>query len=662
MSALAGIFNFNNEPLREEQREQLLILWNSLEERGPDGGDVVVKGPVGMSYRAFHTNRESRLERQPFIGANGEVIVGDLRLDNRDELIPKLRGLLRRGPGEITDIELVMAAYQRWGELFPLHLVGEFALMLYDPNNPKVLLARDHIGARPLYYHCDKDRLICSSELGPLLDVAGIPLEVNDEFIAGYLMYDPEPELTAYKNIHSVKPFHVMTFSCDGRMNEKRYWDLSSIKPIRYKNDAEYEDEFNFHFGNAVRGPLRTDRPVFSDLSGGLDSSSIVCVAHQAIQQGEVQAPELTTVSLVSSGSPSSDQRKYIRYVEEHIGQSGHYIEEDHYPLLSTLSVENALPTLNPLLFCEAKHRRLSRLMRDAKARVLLCGVGGDEITCSYSDPAPELTDLLVSLRLGKLRKRLRAWSRRQKKPYLTVLWQSVILSLLPRSFRLRNQLRKVPLSLTFLKDRFVKQMSLNERVCVSSPFDCNLPSAKDQALGFWTAVRGIAAGYRTEVTYGKISYPFLARPLVEYMQAIPHTQMVQPGESRLLMRRSLKDVLPVKIVNRRGKGNPEEVIARAFVREWPRLRPMLTNGRVGLRGYVDESSLVSALECYRLGVSAPVGILIKLLTLEVWLRGLENREAGNFRSIGARQGPCEMSARRTHPKVLSNGQEADFA
>src|SRR5258705_7083236 len=169
MSELAGFFNFNNEPLRDEQREQLLILWNSLEERGPDGGDVVVKGPVGMCYRAFHTNRESRLERQPFIGANGEVLVGDLRLDKRDELISMLRGLLRRGPGEITDIELAMAAYQRWGEMFPLHLVGEFALMLYDPNNNKVLLARDHIGARPMYYHCDKDRLICSSELGPLL-------------------------------------------------------------------------------------------------------------------------------------------------------------------------------------------------------------------------------------------------------------------------------------------------------------------------------------------------------------------------------------------------------------------------------------------------------------------------------------------------------------
>jgi asparagine synthase (glutamine-hydrolysing) len=652
MSELAGIFNFNNVPLREEQREQLLILWNSLAERGPDGGDVVVKGPVGMCYRAFHTNRESRLERQPFIGANGEVLVGDLRLDNRDELIPKLRGLLRRGPGEITDIELGMAAYQRWGEIFPLHLVGEFALMLYDPNdpnNPKVLLARDHIGARPLYYHRDKDRLICSTELGPLLDVAGIPLEVNDEFIAGYLMYDPEPELTAYKNIHSVKPFHVMTFSCDGRMNEKRYWDLSSIKPVRYKNDADYEDEFNFHFSNAVRGPLRSDRPVFSDLSGGLDSSSIVCVAHEAIQQGEVQAPELITVSLVSSGSPSSDQRKYIRYVEEHIGYSGHYIEEDHYPLLSSISECGSAHLLNPLLFCEAKHSRINELMRDANACCLMSGVGGDEIACSYTNPAPELADLLVSFRLPHLHRRLKAWSQKEKKPYLALLFRGLLLPLLSTSFQARHQLRRVPLLPHFLHQEFVREFSLLERTLAQSPFDCGLPSAKDQVLGFWTAIRGIAAGYRRQVTDGNISYPFLARPLVEYVQAIPHEQLVQPGEGRLLMRRSLRNILPNKILKRKGKGNPEEVIARAFVREWPRLRPLFTNTLIGSRGYIEESSFVSAIEEYRAGKAIQVGVLLKLLSLEIWFRGLERQLALG----GQNRGSTRLRSRQDKPPQM---------
>jgi asparagine synthase (glutamine-hydrolysing) len=625
MSALGGIFNFNNEPLRKEQQEYLLKLWNSLEERGPDGGDAIVQGPIGMCYKAFHTNRESRTERQPFIGANKEALVGDLRLDNRDELICKLRGLLHKEAGETTDIELAMAAYQRWGEVFPLHLVGEFALMLYDPNNSKVLLARDHIGVRPLYYQFDRNRLICASELEPLLEIAGIPLEVNDDFVAGYLMYDPEPELTPCKNIYSVKPFHVTTFSRDGRMNEARYWDLSRIRPIRYKHELEYEDEFNFHFGNAVRSPLRTDRPAFADLSGGLDSSSIVCVAHQAIQQQEVQAPGLTTVSLVSSGSPTSDQRKYIRYVEEHIGQSGYYIDDNDYPLLSSFPPKVATSTLNPLLFSIPKHERINECMREVASRVLLCGSGGDEITCGYTNSAPELADQLVHLRLFRLHERTKAWSRQNKMPYLNLLWQAAVL-LLPPSLYVKYRARRIPSFPAFLNERFVKEHSLRERLVPSAPFLCDRHTAQDQAVGFWTASRSIAGGYRRHVTRANISYPFLAKPLVEYMQAIPHDVVSQPGQGRRLMRRALENVLPSKIVKRKGKGNPEEVLARAFIREWPQLLPFITNTRMCSRGYIDDNRFRSAVEKYMQGQGANVAVLLKLLALEVWLRGLEKK------------------------------------
>jgi asparagine synthetase B (glutamine-hydrolysing) len=651
MSALAGILNFNNEPLRDEQWEQLLILWNGLEERGPDGGEVIVKNAVGMCYRAFHTNRESRLERQPLIGINGEVLVGDLRIDNRDELIAKLRGLLRSRSGEITDIELIMAAYQRWGETFPLHLVGEFALVLYDLNSGTALLARDHIGARPLHYHYDKHRLIWSSELAPLLDVAAIPLQVNEEFIAGYLMYDPEPELTAYKNIHSVKPFHVVIFSCDGQLTEKVYWDLGRIKSIRYKHEREYDDEFNFHFSNAVRAPLRSDRPVFSDLSGGLDSSSIVCIAHQAIKHAEVQAPNLVTVSLVSSGSPTSDQRKYIRHVEERIGQTGHYIDENDYPLLSTISEDHNSHLLNPLLFCEAKHSRINELMRDSDARCLLSGVGGDEIACSYTDPTPELADLLVSIKLLRLHRRLKTWSQKEKKPYFNLVWKSLVLPLLTPSFQARHQLRRIPLLPPFFNPEFVAKFNLQERIFARSPFECRLPSARDQVLGFWTAIRGIAAGHRRQVTYGNISYPFLARPLVEYMQAIPHDQLVQPAEGRRLMRRALQGIVPDKILQRKGKGNPEEVILRAFVREWPRLRSLFKDPRISLLGYVDNKSFVSAVEEYRGGNPLSVGMLLKLLSLEMWFRGLD-KQANTYR-INQKSSGVAFSETKARQMVL---------
>lgn len=632
MSSIAGIYNFNRQPIRETQREQLATLWKALEANGPDGGDILFAGPVGMSYRAFHVNEESRLELQPLPGRHDTMIVGDLRLDNRAELIASLRGALLKEASETTDIELALAAYEKWGEQFLLHLIGEFALMLYDGGSQKVILARDHIGTRPLYYHYDKQQLTCSSELGPLLEVVQIPLEINNDFVAGYLMYHPEPGLTAYKNIHSVKPFHLLTFTAEGRPRETRYWDPARIKPIRFKADADYVEGFKFHFTNAVRGPLRTNRPVFSDLSGGLDSSSIVCMAHRLIQTGEVPAPELFTISLVSHRSPTSDQSDYIRHVEKQIRREGYHLDEDDCPLFSTLSVENALSSLNPLLYCEAKHRRIATLMEQAGARVLLCGSGGDEITCAQQDPSPELADLLVAFQFRALHQRIKAWSTRTKRPYAMLL-RDAIRPVLPAVIRTRRELRRPGIVPNFLLPKFARDFSLRDRHVARSPFVCDTPSGNDQALGFWTAIRGIAAGHRRDMTRGHISYPFLARPLVEYMQAIPHTQRVQVAKRRYVMRRALNDLLPAAILKRRDKGNPQETIARAFIHAWPRLKPQFEDPRIASYGYVDKELFLAAVENYRLGKSIHLAVFLKLLSLEFWLRRLESFQPGTAKA-----------------------------
>lgn len=625
MSTFAGTYNFNQRPIGDCQRESLTTLWR-LAERTQCDKAIVVEGPIGACYRSFPAADESRSGGQPMVGRNHEVVVGSLRLDNREELIRSLRSQLHGCEGQISDIALVLAAYERWGELFPLHLVGEFALALYDPNARKCFLTRDHIGARPLYYHYDNDKLIFGSDLELLLETAGISLVVNDDFVAGYLMYDPDPQLTAFRNVKSVTPFHTVTFDVNGRERESRYWDLAALKPVRHRTDAEYEEEFRFHFSNGVSGPLRTTGCAFSDLSGGLDSSSIVCMAQRLIESGQVQAQELITVSLVSSDSPTSDQTKYIRYVEEHIGRKGYHIDECDYSLFSTMSIEKASLGLNPLLFCEAKHRQISKLMDDANAGVILCGIGGDEITCGQQNATPELADLLVTLRFRTLHERLKAWSGGTKQPYLSLLSDTVG-TLLPHTLRARKELRTRGTVPDFLKPKFVKEFSLKNRHLARDPFGCGTPSEIDQATGFWTASRAVAAGYRGQLTRGYISYPFLARPLVEYMQAIPHTQRVRLGERRSLMRRALKDVLPAAIVKRRGKGNPQETVARSFAREWSRLKPFLKNSRLASYGYVDEPLFLSAIEQYRLGKSIHLAMLLKLLALEFWLRRLEGHQ-----------------------------------
>src|SRR5262245_41716462 len=235
MSAIGGVYNFDGEPVNENF---LLSMGSALAAHGPDGGDEVTRGEVGMVYRAFPTTRESRLETQPMISPRGHALCWDGRLDNRDELISILRDRIL---GDSTDAAIVLAAYEKWGADFPSHILGDFALSLWDSSSRMLLLARDHAGVRPLFYQRDGRRIVWSTDLSVLLDHAGAGLRINEEYIADFLTRRPEPSQTPYKNIYAVPPAHAMTVS--GRnVRISRFWILDPKHEIRYRTDVEYEE------------------------------------------------------------------------------------------------------------------------------------------------------------------------------------------------------------------------------------------------------------------------------------------------------------------------------------------------------------------------------------------------------------------------------------
>jgi len=622
MSSLGGIFNFDPQAIDERV---LTTLGDSLAVHAPDGGREVCSRSVGIAYRAFHTSRESQLEAQPFISRAKQIIAWDGRLDNRKELISELRYSVET---DCTDVALVMAAYLEWGIDFLSRLIGEFSLSLWDPRERRLLLARDPIGTRPLYYHLNNNRIIWSSELAPLARLADIPLKVDDEYIAGYLAYEPDPWLTPYKNIHALLPGRALCVE-DGHVRQFDFWKLNPSFRIRYKSDGEYEEHFRYLFRDAVSCRLRVDGPVWAELSGGLDSSSIVCMADDIITNGDVQATELKTVSQVFDESADSDERKFIRFVEEHRGRTGLHLREDDFRLLAPVTEDFAGGTLNPFLYTAAFHRALYQAMSQDGARVVLSGRGGDEMLSSSMDPSPELADLLFELRFWQLHRRLQIWSRTLKKPYLKVFWQSAAIPQLPPRIQVAVKRRGKFEMPQWFNAEFASRMGMRERVLLTKdPFNCRTPSSRDQAIGFVSVVRGIATGYRREIAGVEVSYPFTHLPLVEFLQAIPFDQRVRPGQTRSLMRRSLRTLLPQKIVTRKGKGRPGGAIARAFAREWPRLSDLFRDARICSRRYADPGGLQREIErmCHGSGIhSVP---LVKAIALEVWLRNLERDEA----------------------------------
>lgn len=630
MSAIGAILNFNNRPFDEDDLHDLAALWQALQKWGPDGGRIVTSDYFGVCYRAFNTNRESEFEQQPIVSEEGTILVADIRIDNRAELFGATRHLLAQPSlAQTTDADLAIAVSRLPGTEFPRDIVGEYAMVLYERRTNRLLLCRDHIGARPLYYYCDSNRLVVSSQLAPLLDVCGVSREIDEEYVAGCMSRGPTIGLTPYKHIHAVKPAHIIVATESGALAERRFWKLDVEKEIRLKRDEDYEEAFRYHVRNAVQAPLRTNRPVMIELSGGLDSSTIACVADESIRQRRVDSDHFDTVSYVYDESPTSDESKFIHCVEDHLGRTGIHVRDEDCSLFPARAEDLDIVSPNPILCSFGYHETLCQLMRENGARVLLTGVGGDQVLGSSYDPYPELADLLMLKQPIALHRHLQVWSQTLQKPYLSLLWHKTLGPVAPRRmqplFR-RAEMKRIP---SWFNAAFVAKMKLRENeIPPQDPFGFKLPSSRDKSISYLSVIKNVAPCHRREMTSLDSAHPFMHRPLIEFLQAIPFEQLLRPGENRSLMRRALRDLLPEKIVRRKTKGNPTEGLCRAVSREWKLLRSLLSNSRVCAYGFMDSEPLLDAIDRARNGLELYAGALLTTISLEFWLRALEQRPA----------------------------------
>lgn len=623
MSTLGGRYNFDGLPVDDQF---LISLGVSLSRRGPDGGSHAHAGSVGMAYRAFHTTKESRFERQPFVSGDGLILCWDGRLDNREELTD---ASFDQRFDCLTDSALVMCCYRKWGADFLPKLVGDFALSLWDESQRLLILARDAVGPRPLFYHANNSRIIWASELFALLDSLEFQPEPDDEFIAAYLTHSMEPWMTPFKGVLAVPSAHAV-IARDGNVKVHRYWGLDPNKEIRYSSDSEYEEHFRSLFREAVRVRLRADGPVWATVSGGLDSSSIVCMADEVFRLGEAAVSRLETVSYVYDEATSSDERTFIRCIEDSRRQPGHHLSEVNDPPLTSFPSADEIGYPEVLDWFFDRHKRLCKLMEADGARVLLTGHGGDEMMGSGVDPSGELGDHLVQFHLLSLHRSLKSWSKARKKPYLKLLWKDALAKQLPAWLRAGNRGEHAKQFPPWFNADFLTRMKLRDRFQrVCDPFGFRLPSQHDQATGFLSATELVSrAPYRSRGLI-EVSHPYLHRPLVEFLQAIPHEQIIRAWENRSLMRRSLRGLVPEKVIERRTKRYMVEPMLRAIRREWSRLEALLRNPRVQDYGYVNSDLLLTAMNRMRNGCEEYASGLLTVIPLEFWLRALEQRCSG---------------------------------
>ena len=280
MSAIAGVLSRRGAPRRPGEIDRMLSVMAS---RGPDGTYTWVNDAITLGHGALHATPESVNEVMPLVDrATGNVIVADVRLDNRDELIGALR-LDGVATAEIGDGRLLLDAYRKWGEDCVDHLLGDFAFAIWDERRRQLFLARDPFGAKPLTYHCSEHLMAFASDSRSVVGLEDVPSTIDRDRVFDFLVDVTEwidTSSTFFAEVRRLPPAHVLTITATGQ-RLRRYWHLLEPELLRLRCDEEYQEATREVLDLAVRCRMRGRADVGVVLSGGIDSSSIAATARR---------------------------------------------------------------------------------------------------------------------------------------------------------------------------------------------------------------------------------------------------------------------------------------------------------------------------------------------------------------------------------------------
>ena len=625
MSGIAGVYHFDG---REALSADIERMTTALAGRGPDGAGAWNRGAVGLGHRSLWTTPESVTERLPMADREESVVVtADARIDNRDELF-RVLGFGGRPSREVSDGELILAAYARWGERCPEHLLGDFAFAVWDRRRQTLFCARDHFGVKPFYYHRSPRVFAFASEIKALLCLPGVPRRLNEVRVADYLLPILEDmEITFYEGILRLPPAHTLTVSPEGA-EPRRFWSLDPSRELRLGSDEAYAEAFRELFTEAVRCRLRSAFSVGAMLSGGLDSSSIVCVARRLL--AEAGGARLHTISAIFEDAPECDERRFINAVVAQNGVRPHYLRGDAITPLTGIDRvlwDHDEPFWNLYMYM---HRGLLETAHHAGVRILLDGFGGDGVV-SYG--TLRLAELARAGRLKTLATEVMGLSRRLERPPWTIVRQQVVGALTPEPVRSawRWLLRRnEPLWARnrTLKVDFARRIGLAERV--EALLDGRSRSPRTARESHWRELTSGVNAFGFEV-FGAagaafpldLRYPFFDRRLAEFCLALPPEQKLASGYPRMIARRALAGVLPEEVRWRSGKADFSPNFMRGLLgldREL--VEDVVLRDPSTIEAYVDVAALRDAYRrCAGRGVQPEALAVWGAVTLALWLR-----------------------------------------
>ena len=605
---------------RPVSRELLVKMTDVVGHRGPDSAGYYLNGAVGLGHRRLSIIDLSTGD-QPIGNEDGSVQVvfnGEIYnfADVREALVDRGHQFRTR-----SDTEVIVHAFEEWGDRCVDHFRGMFAFAVWDDRRRVLLLARDRLGVKPLYYALRPDGIVFGSEIKSLLQDPAVGRDWDPEAIDAYLTlgYVPAPR-TIYRDVRKLEAGHTLTIE-NGRAVSREYWDLTFTGDGDPALERRYLERLDELLHEAVTLRLVSDVPLGAFLSGGIDSSAVVSTMTRT-SQGTVE-----TMS-VGFDAKEFDELDHARAVARHLGVDSHtrIVQPDVEALLPRLAWHLDEPFADssavPTYYVSGAARE--------RVTVALSGDGGDELWAGYARHRVEHAEAQARRWLGPMAASAGRLS-----------------SVLPagmKGTRSLGHLQFEPASAYALKHAYdyfgdVDRAELYTRdfatsVRAADPYAthrqfyerCESPDPLDRAM-YVDAKTYLVDDVLTKVDKMSMAVsletrePLLDHKLLEYAATIPASLKLHNGQSKYLLRRLLQQRLPQSILER-----PKQGFA-APIGKWLSgpLQAMgselLFDGRLAARGIFRESALRSVWTAHGAGQADHSHRLWSLLMLELWFR-----------------------------------------
>lgn len=633
MCGISGIWRANRDDVVD--KGMLRLMNDALEHRGPDGSGMHVESGVGLGHR-----RLSIIDRaggaQPLGNEDGSVLVTfNGEIYNFRELAIELQqaGHVFRTH---SDTEVIVHAWEQWGEACVERFVGMFAFALWDRNSETLFIARDRLGKKPLYYAwLDDGGLVFASELKSLLLVPAVRRELDVFAVEEYLGlgYVPEPR-TIFRQVRKLPAASVLTVRRGtARPQPREYWDLRHFGTLAVASEAELAAELIERLREATRCRLISEVPLGAFLSGGVDSSAVV-----AMMAGISQEP-VNTCS-ISFADPRYDEAHYANLVAERYRTNHHVdrVESDDFDLLDTLAGvydepfadSSAIPTYR---VCQLARRRVT---------VALSGDGGDEAFAGYRRYRWHMYEESVRRRLPlALRRPLfgllgRVYPKLDWAPSVLrakSTFQSLALSTMDAYF---NTVSVIPDNVrrSLYAPQFARQLQGYRAQDVLQSYAARVPGLDPLSLVQYVDHKTYLCGdILTKVDRASMAHslevrvPMLDHRFLEWVAALPPHVKLRGREGKYLLKRSLEPHLPQDVLYRDKMGFAVPLAGwfRGPLRE--RVRALIDGGRLADTGIFDQAALTRIVQQHESGLRDHSAVIWSLLVFDAFVR--RNAETG---------------------------------